>query len=212
MGSVGLLYVGAVLFINGLMLIGLIPGKSAAILNFFVGTMQVVFPTIIILQANNDLSVIFGAAGLYLFGFTYLYVGVLQITGISGEGLGWFSIFVTACALVIGILQFTLVADPVFGVIWFVWAVLWFLFFLILGLHKVDLTVMTGWFTIFISHLTGTIPAFFLLLGRYETNNTYAAVVAALAVISLAVAYFLGRKAMGSRTTSGQVSNTARTA
>lgn len=212
MGSVGLLYVGAVLFINGLMLIGVIPGKSAAILNFFVGTMQVIFPTIIILQANNDLSVIFGAAGLYLFGFTYLYVGVLQMTGISGEGLGWFSIFVTACALVIGILQFTLVADPVFGVIWFVWAVLWFLFFLILGLHKVDLTVTTGWFTIFISHLTGTIPAFFLLLGRYETNETYAAVVAALAVISLAVAYFLGRKALGSRTQSGQVSNTARTA
>jgi hypothetical protein len=53
MGSVGLLYVGAVLFINGLMLIGVIPGKSAAILNFCVGAMQVVFPTIIILQATT---------------------------------------------------------------------------------------------------------------------------------------------------------------
>lgn len=212
MGSVGLLYVGAVLFINGLMLIGVIPGKSAAILNFFVGTMQVVFPTLIILQANNDLSVIFGAAGLYLFGFTYLYVGVLQMTGISGEGLGWFSIFVSACAVVIGILQFTLVGDPVFGVIWFVWAVLWLLFFLLLGLHKTALTLMTGWFTIFISHLTGTIPAFFLLLGRYETNYTYAALVAALAVLSLAAAYFLGRKAMGTSTRSGQATNAARTA
>lgn len=212
MGSVGLLYVGAVLFINGLMLLGVVPGKSAAILNFFVGTMQVVFPTLIILQANNDLSVIFGAAGLYLFGFTYLYVGVLQMTGISGEGLGWFSLFVAACAVVIGYLQFSLVADPVFGVIWWVWAVLWTLFFLLLGLNKSSLTRMTGWFTVFISHLTGTIPAFLLLLGRYETNNTLAVWVAALAVLSLLAAYFLGRKAMGSRTESGPAANVARAA
>jgi len=207
MGSVGLLYVGAVLFINGLMLVGVIPGKSAAILNFLVGTMQVVFPTIIIIQANGNPSVIFGAAGLYLFGFTYLYVGVLQMTGISGEGLGWFSLFVAACAVVVGYLQFSLVADPVFGVIWWVWAVLWFLFFLLLGLNKSSLTKMTGWFTVFISHLTGTIPAFFLLLGRYETNNTLAALVAAVAAVSLAAAYFLGRKSMRSSAQPGPAAN-----
>ncbi|WP_026550677.1 AmiS/UreI family transporter [Arthrobacter sp. Br18] len=194
MASVGLLYVGAVLFINGLMLLGVIPGKSAAILNFFVGTMQVVFPTIILIQSNNELPIIFGAAGLYLFGFTYLYVGVLQITGISGEGLGWFSIFVAACALVIGILQFTLVGDPVFGVIWLIWAVLWFLFFLVLALGKVSLTLATGWFTVFISHLTGTIPAFLLLIDRYETNAGYALVVAALGAAALVGAFFLSRK------------------
>lgn len=209
MGSVGLLYVGAVLFINGLMLLGIVPGKSAAILNFFVGTMQVVFPTLIILQANNDPAIIFGASGLYLFGFTYLYVGVLQMTGISGEGLGWFSLFVAACAVLIGYLQFSLVGDPVFGVIWWVWAVLWFLFFLLLGLNKSSLTKMTGWFTVFISHLTGTIPAFLLLLGRYETNNTFALWVAVLAVISLLAAYFLGRKAMRGSAEAGQTANVA---
>lgn len=194
MSSVGLLYVGAVLFINGLMLIGLVPGKSAAILNFFVGTMQVVFPTIILIQANNDLPTIFGAAGLYLFGFTYLYVGILQVTGVSGEGLGWFSLFVAACAVVIGGLQFSLVGDPVFGVIWFSWAVLWFLFFLLLGLGKESLTHATGWFTIFVAHITGTIPAFFLLVGRYESNTGYALVVAVAAVAALAAAFYLGRR------------------
>lgn len=209
MGSVGLLYVGAVLFINGLMLLGIIPGKSAAILNFLVGTMQVVFPTLIILQSNGDPAVIFGAAGLYLFGFTYLYVGILQMTGISGEGLGWFSLFVAVCAVVIGYLQFTLTADPVFGVIWWVWAVLWTLFFLLLGLNKSSLTRMTGWFTVFISHLTGTIPAFLLLLGRYETNNTLAVWVAALAVASLVGAYFLGRKSMRSSAEPGQAASVA---
>ncbi|MDQ0736552.1 AmiS/UreI family transporter [Arthrobacter agilis] len=194
MSSVGLLYVGAVLFLNGLMLIGLVPGKSAAILNFFVGAMQVVFPTIILIQADNDLPTIFGAAGLYLFGFTYLYVGVLQMTGISGEGLGWFSVFVAACAVVIGALQFTLVGDPVFGVIWWTWAVLWLLFFLLLGLGKESLTYVTGWFTIFVAHLTGTIPAFFLLVGRYETNTGLALLVAVVAAASLGAAFFLGRR------------------
>jgi hypothetical protein len=204
MSSVGLLYVGAVLFINGLMLIGLVPGRSAAILNFFVGTMQVVFPTIILVQADNDLPTIFGAAGLYLFGFTYLYVGILQITGISGEGLGWFSLFVAACAVVIGGLQFTLVGDPVFGVIWWTWAVLWLLFFLLLGLGKESLTYATGWFTIFVAHLTGTIPAFFLLVGSYETNTVLAVLVAVAAAAALGVAFVLGRRGIPHGTASSR--------
>lgn len=193
MGSVGLLYVGAVLFINGLMLIGVIPGKSAAILNFFVGGMQVIFPTIIILQANNNQSVIFGAAGLYLFGFTYLYVGILQVTGWSGEGLGWFSLFVSACAVLIGVLQFTVVGDPVFGSIWLIWAVLWLMFFLLLGLGKQSLARTTGWFTIFVSHLTATVPAFFLLLGKFQSTAGYAFLVAVLGVVALVAAIMLGR-------------------
>ncbi|MHA7284179.1 AmiS/UreI family transporter [Arthrobacter sp. TMS2-4] len=199
MSSVGLLYVGAVLFINGLMLIGIVPGKSAAILNFFVGVMQVVFPTIILIQANNDLPTVFGAAGLYLFGFTYLYVGILQMTGIPGEGLGWFSLFVAVCALVIGALQFTLVGDPVFGVIWWTWAVLWLLFFLLLGLGRDSLAYTTGWFTIFVAHFTGTIPAFFLLVGRYEATTGIALLVAIVAAASLAAAFLLGRKGIPRR-------------
>lgn len=193
MGSVGLLYVGAVLFINGLFLLGVIPGKSAGIMNFFVGGMQVIFPTLIILGADGDQATIFGASGLYLFGFTYLYVALLQFTGVSGEGLGWFSIFVTACALVIGYLQFPPTGnDPVFGVIWLTWAVLWFLFFLVLALGKDSLTKTTGWFAIFISHMTGTIPAFLLLLGWYESTAGYALIVAVTAVLALGLAWVLG--------------------
>lgn len=193
MSNVGLLYVGAVLFINGLMLIGVIPGKSAAILNFFVGGMQVVFPTIVLIQAENDPGIILGAAGLYLFGFTYLYVGIIQVTGVSGEGLGWFSLFVSACAVVIGFIQLTL-QDPVFAVIWWIWAVLWFLFFLLLGLGMESLAHTTGWFTILISHLTGTIPAFVLLLGRYESNVPLALTLAALGSLALLIAITLGHR------------------
>jgi len=39
-GAVGLLFVGAVLFINGAMLLGWVDAKSAAPINFFVGALQ----------------------------------------------------------------------------------------------------------------------------------------------------------------------------
>lgn len=209
MGSVGLLYVGAVLFINGLMLLGKIPGKSAAVMNFFVGAMQVVFPTIILTQANGDPAVILGASGLYLFGFTYLYVGLNQIFGLPGEGLGWFSLFVAFVAVVFGVLQFTQVGDPLFGVIWFIWAILWTLFFLLLALGKDSLNDFTGWFTVIVAHVTGTIPALLLLTGKYTTGPGEAAFLAVVGVIAIAAAYALSRrKAVASHSGSTTTSTT----
>lgn len=194
MGNVGLLYVGAVLFINGLMLLGKIPGKSAAVFNLFVGVMQIVFPTIILSQANGDPAAIFGASGLYLFGFTYLYVGINQIFNLPGEGLGWFSLFVAVVAVVFGVLQFTATNDPLFGVIWFIWAILWTLFFLLLGLGKDSLNDFTGWFTIIVAHITGTIPALLLLSGNYTTGPREAIILAVVGVFALVASYALSRR------------------
>ncbi|GAA1496845.1 AmiS/UreI family transporter [Paeniglutamicibacter kerguelensis] len=202
MGSVGLLYVGAVLFINGLMLLGKIPGKSAAVMNFFVGAMQVVFPTIILSQANGDPAVILGASGLYLFGFTYLYVGLNQVFGLPGEGLGWFSLFVAFVAVVFGVLQFIQVEDPLFGVIWFIWAILWTLFFLLLALGKDSLNDFTGWFTIIVAHITGTIPALLLLTGNYTTGPGEAVGLAVIGVLAILASYALSRRKMPDGTNS----------
>ena len=194
MGSVGLLYVGAVLFINGLMLLGVIPGKSAAIMNFFVGVMQVVFPTIILIQANGDPNAILGASGLYLFGFTYLYIGFNRYFDLPGEGLGWFSLFVAVVAVVFGILQFTQVNDPLFGVIWLLWAVLWTLFFLILARGKDSLRVFTGWLTIILAQITGTIPALLLLTGNYTTGPEEAVGLAVIGALAILASYALSRR------------------
>jgi putative amide transporter protein len=60
--SVGLLYVGAVLFINGIMLLGWLDAKSAAPMNFFVGGLQVLTPTFIIFTANGDQNTILAAS------------------------------------------------------------------------------------------------------------------------------------------------------
>lgn len=194
MSNVGLLYVGAVLFINGLMLLDIVPAKAAAAMNLFVGGMQVIFPTLIILQADGDPGTILGASGLYLFGFTYLYVAWNTLTGAPGEGLGWFSLFVAACAVVYGSLQFTAsIADPVFGVIWFSWAVLWFLFFLLLGKGKEALTRITGWFALLLGIFTGAVPALLLLTGHYITGPTAAIIAAVLGVVILGASWVMGR-------------------
>jgi putative amide transporter protein len=89
MGGVGLFYVGAVLVINGVMLLGRITPQAAAPLNFFVGGLQVLTPTVLIVQSDGDPAVIFGASGLHLFGFTYLWVAINAAAGWDGAGLGW---------------------------------------------------------------------------------------------------------------------------
>jgi hypothetical protein len=136
---------------------------------------------------------VLGASGLYLFGFTYLYVAWNQLTGATGEGLGWFSLFVAACAVVYGTLQFTMFSDPVFGMIWFSWAVLWFLFFLVLARGKESLTRRTGWFTLLLGIFTGAIPAMLLLTGGYVTGPVEGIVAAIIGVVLFGIAWVLGR-------------------
>ncbi|MCV7433536.1 AmiS/UreI family transporter [Mycolicibacterium bacteremicum] len=174
MNNVGLLYVGAVLFVNGLMLLGRIPARSAAVLNLFVGALQCIVPTVMLIQGGGDTATTLAASGLYLFGFTYLYVGIVNLAGLEPEGLGWFSLFVAMAAVVYSVLSFTVSADPVFGVIWLSWAVLWLLFFLVLGLGRQELTAFTGWAVTLLSLPTCAVPAFLAMTGNHRTSAAIA--------------------------------------
>ncbi|MGB3829128.1 MAG: AmiS/UreI family transporter [Ornithinimicrobium sp.] len=180
MASVGLLYVGAVLFINGMMLLGIVEARSVIPLNIFVGLLQVVTPTFLIFTAAGDSTIILNASGLYLFGFTYLYVAFNQWMGLDGTGLGYFSLFVAICALAYSFLNFVELGDNAFGVIWLHWALLWTLFFLLLGRGREDLGRFTGAVCATQGWITGAIPAFLLLTGRWDDVNTLLAVLLAL--------------------------------
>ena len=172
MGSVGLLYVGAVLFINGAMLLGWVDGRAAAPMNIFVGGLQVITPTYLIFTANGNQDTILSASGLYLFGFTYLYVAFNLLAGLDGTGLGYYSLFVAVCALVFSWLNFTRFNDKGFGVIWLYWAFLWLLFFLLLGRNQAGLGRYTGAVAAIEGWVTGVLPAFLLLTGHWGTNGT----------------------------------------
>ena len=65
-----------------------------------------------------------GVTGLYLFGFTYLYVAFTLLANLDSTGGGFFYGFVAVCALVFSGLNFWRpgFGDSGFGVIWISWA------------------------------------------------------------------------------------------
>jgi putative amide transporter protein len=191
MGLVGLLYVGAVLFINGLLLIGVVDGRAAAPINLFVGALQVVTPTYLIFTANNDPLVVLGASGLYLFGFTYLYVGIGLLADLDTTGVGWFSLFVAVMTLGYSYANFAILGDSAFGVIWLYWAFLWALFFVLLGLKHEWLGRYTGWVTIIQAWVTAAIPAFLLLTDMWQNEGAIAIGLAVGGVVVFGALYAL---------------------
>ena len=191
MGAVGLLYVGAILFLNGTMLLGWIDGKSAAPLNIFVGILQVVTPTYLIINANGDMTTIVGAAGLYLFGFTYLYVACNLLWDLDGSGLGMFSLYVAIAAVFFSLVAFG-AGDPVFGVIWLYWAWLWWLFYLLLARKSDKLGRYTGAVAAVEGFVTGFVPSFLILTGHLGDINssTLAIILAVFGVVVFGGLYF----------------------
>jgi putative amide transporter protein len=195
MGSVGLLFVGAVLFINGAMLLGWVDAKSAAPINFFVGALQIITPTYLIFTADGNADTILSAAGLYLFAFTYLYVGLNLTFDLDGTGLGYFCLFVFVSALVYSGLNFVHFGDNGFGVIWLYWAFLWLLFFLVLGLKRDSLSRYTGAVCAIQGWVTAWVPAFLLLTGSYAAyQDQIAVVLAVFAVVVFGGLYFTMRR------------------
>ncbi|PKW28105.1 AmiS/UreI family transporter [Phycicoccus duodecadis] len=196
MANVGLLYVGAILFINGCALLGWVRGNGAVPLNIFVGLLQVITPTYLIFTAGGDTDIIFGASGLYLFGFTYLYVAMNTIWGFEATGLGFFSLFVAVAAVGYAVVNVIAYQDYAFGVIWLLWAYLWWLFFQLLGRDRVGLTAWTGAVAAVEGWFTAAVPAFLFLTGWWDAlpNAVWAVIVLVLNVGG----FLLARSRLGS--------------
>lgn len=186
MADVGLLYVGAVLFVNGLMLLNRVDSKSASIFNLFVGTLQVITPLYLITSSQGDPSIILSASGIFLFGFTYLYVGFTNLLNLKTTGLGWYCLWVAILALGFSYVNFIQFSDIKFGIIWLLWSYLWLLFFLLLGLGK-EISHYVGKVTIVLSWVTATIPAFLSLTGGWTTINNIVVYIVTFGVL----AYFV---------------------
>lgn len=187
MSSVGLIYVGLVLVLNGLMLLGWLTPREVGPLNLFVGVLQVLTPTYLIFVAAGDPDAIFAASGIYLFGFTYLWVGINCYAGHSNKGFGWFALLVAICAVVYAVDSFGRSGDYGFGVVWLLWAVLWFLFFLVLGLGLDPLGPPTGIYTVVTGAITAAV-AFVSLMGAWSGDAAPAVVIAVVGGGALAVA------------------------
>lgn len=190
--AVVLLYVGAVLAVNGIWLLGqaraagrevteagaageaavtghptFIENREVAILNIFTGFIGVVAAVTFVVQGTLDeeLASIRAAGYILLFAFTYLWVAANQFLGARGHAFGWYCLFVAITAVYAGIYTFVNAdgnsAAIYLGVDWLAWAVLWFLFWVLLSLER-PIARFTGWMAILVG--IGTSWVFGLLL------------------------------------------------
>lgn len=161
MAAVGLLSVGAVLFMNGTMGLDWVDRTSVAPPNAVVGLSQVLAPTFPSISAHGDLPRILAAAGLSLFGFTYLAVGWSLRGGLNGTGLGRFWLFGAVATVVNSILSLD-AGDPVFGAMWLYWSVLWLLHYLLLGRKQAAVGRSAGAVATVQGRVTDALAAFLL--------------------------------------------------
>lgn len=207
MSSVGLMFVGAALFINGLLFLGKIDAKGAATFNLFVGSLQVAIPFYLIAKATTTDEYLL-ASGIFLFGFTYLYVGISNLAGQEPTGLGWYSAWVSIMACAFGVTEIVKFHEPTIGLLWLQWSVLWGLFFLVLALGYERLTPVTGWLTLILAFTTCTIPGYLLLLGEWEHVPTWA-VLATIAATVLALVPVANRTLRSAPTPAAEVGGVA---
>lgn len=197
MGNVGLLLVGVALFVNGLVSVGIVEAKGAAPLNLFVGVAQVVLPTLVLVGSNGDPGIVNATWPSYLFGFTYLWFAFIQIFDIDTRGFGWYSSFVAVIAVFYAIKSVG--TDPVFAVIWATWAIMWSLFFVLLGLGltkagQIDLGHFTGWLLVLLGIPTCTVSAILLLNGVWSTSASAGWGALAVSLLAGLVAVLLSRR------------------
>lgn len=169
MGDVGLLLSGATLFLNSLMLLGKAESKSVGVFNLFVGFLQIIFPIYLIAVSDQHHWTIFNLGCTFLFGLTYLFVGIINITGFDGSGLGWFSLWVSIIAVVYMFVSFIHYHDMINTLTWAMWAYLWFLFFLCMSLNK-KIDIYIGKVAFVQSWVTLTIPSLLSLTGVWKTQ------------------------------------------
>lgn len=171
MGYVGLFLSGAVLFLNSMMLLGKAEAKSVGVLNIFVGIIQIFIPSYLLIVSNQTNWDLYHNAAIFLFGLTYLYVGVISLNGLEGNGLGWFSLWVAIVAVVYAMTSIIHFNDVVNALTWAMWAFLWFLFYLSNALKK-NIDSYIGIVAFIQSWVTLTIPAMLYFLGIWNSPTT----------------------------------------
>ncbi len=199
MSSLALFFVGSVLLLNGLGLLGLIGPKETAPINLFIGSTLVATVAVTALGVSGsseaELSTVLSSSGFLLFAFTYLYVAYNNFKDLPGGGLGWYCGWAALVAAFLSWVNFDRFDDPKFGVIWLAWVVLFGAFFALLALGWDFIAKATGWLAILEAFTTTTVPGALMLTGRWDDVSTTMVV----AVHVLVVVVFLGLAATHNR-------------
>jgi hypothetical protein len=159
--GLGLFYVGFVLIINAIWLLGKTSAKSVIPMNLFVAGVQIA-GVLTIIFTSESLTDFYVAAATLLFTFTYLHVAINNAFDLDGHALGWYCVLVVIFAVPAGLLS---LPDVGLLILWWMWATLWFAFFLLLALDK-NILRPTAWWTLVNGIVTG-VAAYFILIGLW---------------------------------------------
>ena len=196
MAYVCLLLSGAALLINGLATLGALPRRDAAVLSLMVGGLQLLlgigYLAVPATHAGGSVQPLLSAAGMFLFGLTYVYVGLDFLLGLGSKGLGWFSGMVGGCGLLLTFAWFS--SDPLLAVLWLCWSYLWTLFFFSMALGRSGLSPLIGWSLVLASQATATVPALLGMTGQWPGGTAAAGGAAAGIVLLLLLAGGLARR------------------
>ncbi|MCK8517198.1 AmiS/UreI transporter [Methylonatrum kenyense] len=130
--GVALLIIGMNVFLNALWLQGKVPGKDVGVFNLLAGATGVAASFWAgWLHGNFAMS-----AGFLLFSFTFIWVGVNALREQEDQrALGWYSFLVALVAIPYAIVNFN-AGFYGWAIEWIIYAVLWFLFWVLLGLQR----------------------------------------------------------------------------
>ena len=184
MSAVSLFFIGAVLFVNGLALLGRIEPQSGAPVNALVGVVLVANAARLALPADADEPALAAAAGFLLFGITYLWVALNAWTGHHTAGLGWYCAWAAGVSVFLGLVTLFHQHDWKFTMLWGLWAILFATFFGVIALQRRALVFAAGWLAIMEAFFTASMPGGLELIGKWDNDvATVAVAIGAAAVI-----------------------------
>ena len=166
--GLALLWVGAVLFVNGIWLLGGIDDREVVVINVFSGLVALAVALHGAFAPGATAFTIREGALTLLFSATYLWVAYNRLAAVDGRGLGWFSLFVAITALPVALAGFKDahgVREVWMAASWAIWGVLWFLYFALLALKR-PIQRATGIVTLATGIVTGWLPGILILDGR----------------------------------------------
>lgn len=165
-----LMYVAIVLINNGICRLTHIDGKSASIMNIFVGLLSVLVNLIVIVHGsiNSEYNDFYAAATGLLFGFTYLFIAYNNLFNLDIRAYGWYSLFVAINAIPAAYLSYleNTQEGMAFALIWIAWGILWLTGW-IESILKIELKFVP-YLAIAEGILTAWIPAWLILMGYWH--------------------------------------------
>ncbi|RAM37914.1 AmiS/UreI family transporter [Arthrobacter globiformis] len=199
MTYVCLLLSGAALLINGLAALDRVPRRDAAVFSLVIGNAQLILGVAhLAVTAGGGTQSLLGAAGMFLFGLTYVYVGLDFLLGLGSKGLGWFCGMVAVCGILLAAAWSG--EDPLLAVLWLCWTYLWLLFFLNMALGFQRMAPLIGWSLVLTSQASATVPAFLGITGQWPAAIAAAAAAGASLAALLLLAGGLARRVRRSGT------------